>query len=115
MDITYKLTYRQQMPVMKLSGRFDAEGAAFIKGQITTLVNETQPNLVVNMSDVSFIDSLGLTALVSGLKLCRRNHGTLKLVGLQTSVRLLFEITRLDHAFEIYDSEEEAFNSFERS
>ena len=114
MDISYKLAQNRGVPVMRLAGRFDAEGAAFIKAQISSLVSETKPNLVINMGEVSFIDSLGLTALVSGLKLCRRNHGALKLVGLQPNVRQLFEITRLDHAFELYETETEAFNSFER-
>lgn len=114
MDLTYKLAQRYGVPIMRIAGRFDAEGAAFIKNQFATLVSETQPNLVINLTEVSFIDSLGLTALVSGLKLCRRNRGSLKLVGLQSSVHLVFEITRLDRAFEIYETEDEAFANFER-
>ena len=114
MDLTYKLVHDKNVPVMRLTGRFDAEGAAFIKSQIAGVVTEVQPNVIVNLSNVSFIDSLGLTALVSGLKLCRRNRGSLKLVGLQENVRMLFEITRLDHAFEIYSTERDAFSSFER-
>ncbi len=114
MDLTYKLAQSQGVPVMRLAGRFDAEGAAFVKSQIASVVNEIQPNLVINMSEVSFIDSLGLTALVSGLKLCRRSQGALKLTGLQPGVQSLFEITQLDHAFDIYNTENEALDSFER-
>ncbi len=114
MELDYKLDDRQSVPVIKLSGRFDAEAAAFVKAQIANLVNEQHPNLIIDMSQVNFVDSLGLAALVSGLKLCRKNQGVLKLTGLQPNVRLLFEITRLDQAFELYDDLESAFNSFKR-
>lgn len=113
MKLQYNLK-QASVPLIELGGRFDAEGAAFLKGQLPHLVSEQQPNLVINMNDVSFVDSLGLTALVSGLKLCRKNRGILRLVGLQPSVRLLFEITRLDHAFEIFDTVEEALADFNR-
>jgi anti-sigma B factor antagonist len=112
MDLDYKLDERRSIPVMKLAGRFDAEAAAFVKGQISNLVNEQQPNLVIDMSQVTFVDSLALAALVSGLKLCRKNRGVLKLVGLQPGVRLLFEITRLDQAFELHDNTDSAFAAF---
>ena len=114
MELEYKLDERQNLPVIKLRGRFDAEAAAFVKAQIANLVNEQQPNLIIDLSQVSFVDSLGLAALVSGLKLCRKNRGALKLVGLQSNVRMLFEITRLDQAFELYDDLESALASFNR-
>ena len=114
MDLEYKLDDTQSVPVIRLAGRFDAEAAAFVKAQIANLVSEQRPNLIINMSEVSFVDSLGLAALVSGLKLCRKNRGMLKLVGLQPSVRTLFEITRLDQAFELYPNTADAFGSFNR-
>jgi anti-anti-sigma factor len=114
MNVQYKLNQKNSVPVIELSGRFDAEGGAFLKGQLPNLVTEQQPNLIIDMSGVTFVDSLGLTALVSGLKLCRKNRGTLRLIGLQPSVRLLFEITRLDHAFELFDTVDLAMADFNR-
>jgi anti-sigma B factor antagonist len=114
MNVQYKLNQKNSVPLIELNGRFDAEGGAFLKGQLPSLVSEQQPNLIIDMNGVTFVDSLGLTALVSGLKLCRKNRGILRLVGLQPSVRLLFEITRLDHAFELYDSVEAAMADFNR-
>jgi anti-sigma B factor antagonist len=109
MQLEYKLDNRDGVNVMRLKGRFDTEGAAFVKSQITGLVNEQHPNLAVDMSEVSFLDSLGLAALVSGLKLCRRNQGAMMLIGLQPSTKMLFEVTRLDKAFQLYEDEESAF------
>jgi anti-sigma B factor antagonist len=112
MNLEYKLDEADHMPVIRLAGRFDAEAAAFVKSQIHNLATDLQPNLMIDLHNVHFIDSLGLAALVSGLKICRKQGGALKLVGLQANVRQLFELTRLDHAFEIYPSLENALASF---
>src|SRR5262245_8255126 len=109
MELEYKLDHRAGIPLIRLEGRFDAEAAAFLKSQINNLVNEQQPNLVIDMRRVSFVDSLGLAALVSGLILCRRHQGVLKLFGLQSSPKMLFEVTRLDKAFQLFENEESAF------
>lgn len=114
MDLEYKLDIQENLPVIRLAGRFDAEAAAFVKSQIYSLVNEAQPNLLVDLLNVSFIDSLGLTALVSGLKLCRKNGGLLRLVGLQPSVRAPFELTRLDKVFEIFPDNASALAAFNK-
>jgi anti-sigma B factor antagonist len=60
------------------------------------------------MTQVEFMDSSGLATLVGALKWCRRNGSQLKLVGLVQRVRNIFEISRLESIFQIYDSEAEA-------
>lgn len=114
MDLEYKLDDQGNLPVIHLAGRFDAEAAAFVKSQIYNLVSNVQPNLVINLLNVSFIDSLGLTALVSGLKLCRQHGGLLRLVGLQPKVRAPFELTRLDRVFEIFSDTDSAVAAFQK-
>ncbi len=64
--------------------------------------------LVVNLSEVNFIDSSALSTLVQGLKHCREKGGDLMLCNLQQPVRVIFELTRLDKAFGIYPSEQAA-------
>ncbi len=114
MELDYQIAYRSGIPLIYLRGRFDAEAASFVKVQLLSLVNEQQPNMVVNMQGVNFVDSLGLVALVSGMKLCRKNRGVFRLVGLQPTVRFLFEMTRLDQAFELFPTDEDAFADFAR-
>jgi anti-anti-sigma factor len=60
------------------------------------------------MSGVSFLDSSGLAALVSGLKAAREAGGTLKLAGVNEQARQVFEITRLDQVFELYPDRDAA-------
>ena len=66
--------------------------------------------LVINMTDVGFMDSSGLAIFVEALKWCRQNSSELNLVGMTQGVRNIFEISRLDSIFQIYDSEAEALS-----
>ncbi len=97
--------------VIELSGRFDAY-------EVPKLIEwfDGKPdakNVVVNLAGVTFIDSSGLAALVKILKRCRQNSGELGLSNLQQAVLIIMELTRLDKAFDIYDTEAEAIQAIE--
>ncbi|HEU0265271.1 MAG TPA: STAS domain-containing protein, partial [Geobacterales bacterium] len=68
--------------------------------------------ILVDLNDVRFIDSSGLGALVSGFKNAISHQGTLKLAGLQSQVKSMFELTRLHRVFEIFDSAAEGLDTF---
>lgn len=95
--------------VLELAGRFDAYEVPAV---IEWFENrEAVKRVVVNLNGVGFIDSSGLSTLVKGLKRCRQNEGDLVLCNLQQAVRIIFELTRLDKAFTIYDDEQSAVNA----
>lgn len=72
----------------------------------------TEKNIVVNLGEVSYIDSGGLGTLV-GLYTSARNSGaTIKLANLQRRITELLQITKLLTVFEVYGSEQEAVQSF---
>jgi anti-sigma B factor antagonist len=96
--------------VLRLSGRFDAHVAPEVKGLLER--SDAPARMVVDLSAVTFIDSTALAALVRGMKNCRQKSGDLRLCGLQQSVRIIFELTRLDRAFEILPNEDAAISSF---
>ena len=98
--------------ILKLAGRFETHTAPEVRQWFdeTTLLKPT--HLVVNMHDVAFIDSTGLSTLIHGMKRAREMDGDLRLCGLQQSVRMIFELTRLDKVFEIFINEDDAVNSF---
>jgi anti-sigma B factor antagonist len=104
------IRYEDQVVVLELAGEIDMKCSADLKSKIKELLSNKPPVLVVNMTDVSFMDSSGLATLVGALKWCRENNSELKLVGLVERVRSIFEICRLDSVFEIYDSEAKAFS-----
>ncbi len=98
--------------ILELSGRFDAYSAPAAREWIESASELEPANIVVNLSGVQFVDSTALATLVQGMKRCRQLKGDLRLCGLQQPVRMIFELTRLDKAFEIFTAEEEAVQAF---
>lgn len=98
--------------ILRLAGRFDTLNAGAVQAWINEATEVEPANLVVNLEDVQFVDSTGLATLVAGMKRSREMKGDLRICGLQQPVRMIFELTRLDKAFEIFNSEEEAVQAF---
>ena len=91
--------------VLKIRERkLDASVSPELKGEFLLLCNPQTKNLVVDLSDVEFCDSSGLSALHIAECKMRENGGIVKLVGLQKKVLTLIRISRLDRAFSIHDS-----------
>lgn len=90
--------------IAQLSGRFDSYEAP----RLTSWFEQANSKVIVNLTDVSFVDSSALALLVKGMKHCRQRGGDLALCGLQQPVKVIFELTRLDKAFTIYPTQDEA-------
>ena len=73
---------------------------------------ETNPRVLIDMSNITFLDSSGLGALVAIWRRLSSREGEIKLCSIPPSVRTVFEITRMHRVFEIYETEEEALASF---
>ena len=65
-------------------------------------------NVLVNMTDVGYIDSSGIATLVEGLQLSRQTKTRLGLYGLRNNARSVLELARLHKVFAIFDNEQEA-------
>lgn len=98
------------IPVLHPQGRFEAYTIAPVRTWFEE--NKNAANIVVDLSGVTFLDSTALAALVQGMKHCRQQNGNLHLAGLQPSVKLIIELTRLDKAFGIYPDVETAVSAF---
>ena len=98
--------------VLQLKGRFDAHEVEPVNAWIQEVIAQDKVKVVVNLAGVNFIDSTALSTLVRGMKKCREKQGDLHLCCLQQPVRVIFELTRLDKAFDIYATEAEASQSF---
>ena len=102
MDYTIrKLSARHA--VISLSGRFDAAVVPELKNALKSTVANGLALLALDMSGVSFIDSSGLSALVSGFKAAREQGGMLVLANVGDQIRVALELTRLNQIFTIYD------------
>jgi anti-sigma B factor antagonist len=103
---------RRNVQILELTGRLDTYTAPPIRQWLEEAAANSPALIVVNLERVNFLDSTGLATLVQGMKRCRQSMGDLRLCSLQQPVRLIFELTRLDKAFEIYPGEEEAVHAF---
>ena len=99
--------------ILDLRGRlvFD-EGDVSCIERIDRLIREERIQIVVNLQDVSYIDSAGVGALVSKYVTLRKRGGNLKLMCLSERVRHVLSIAQLFGVFESFESEELAIRSF---
>jgi len=103
------------MMVLRLKGRLDATSAKGFREEMERLVGEGRIRMVVHMGAIDFIDSSGLGALVGSLRSVNRRGGDIKVAALQAPVRSVFELTRLDRIFEIFDDAAAAAAAFENN
>jgi anti-sigma B factor antagonist len=90
--------------------RLDAHNSGDLRDRILKLLESGETRLVIDLSEVRFIDSSGLGALLSGYKNATLRSGSFVLAGLQPRVQSMFELTRLHRVFEIYPNVEGALS-----
>jgi anti-sigma B factor antagonist len=94
--------------ILAVGGRFDAHSAPEVRNWLLEQTAAPPSKLVINLAEVTFIDSTALATLVQGMKRCRQQAGDLAVCNLQSPVRIIFELTRLDKALGLYTDEAEA-------
>lgn len=113
--MSVKLLVRQvgDVTVVDAAGRITlGEGASAFRDLIRDLVAKENKKLLVNLSEVSYIDSSGIGEMVSSYTTVTNRGGQLKLVGLNKRVKDLLQITKLYTVFEVFDDEASGVRSF---
>jgi len=110
MDISSRT--KGEIVILDISGEIDLYNAPEIKDIINKLIEQKKYNVIINLKDVTYIDSSGIGALISSLSNLKKYQGGLKIINVFASVKKVFELTKLTSFFEIYDSEDEALNSY---
>jgi anti-sigma B factor antagonist len=114
-QVSVKLTTRQvgDVTVIDAAGRITlGEGASAFREAIRDLAAKGNAKVLLNLSEITYIDSSGIGELVSGFTTVRNQGGVLKLVGLTKRVQDLLQITKLYTVFDVYDDEPTAIRSF---
>ena len=99
---------RKGVPVLEVRGEVDVSTSPELRNRLAGISEAGQKVVVVDLTDVSFVDSTALGVLVSGLKRFRSDGGDLRLVVTQPHIAKVFEITGLTEVFAIYRTSEEA-------
>ena len=87
--------------VLTLAGEIDLHGSPALANELRALIKGKPEKLVIDLSNVSYIDSSGLATLIDGMRKVEAYRGKLYLVGMQEAVRGIFETSRLDQAFRV--------------
>ena len=93
--------------VRSLETRMDAKVAADFKTEIGRIVDEGNRWIVFDVGQIAFVDSSGLGAIVSSLKMVGK-EGDLVIAGAGETVKSLFKLTRMDRVFQMFATEKEA-------
>lgn len=112
-----RITSRQvgEVVVLDMSGRITVgEGNLLLREMVGNLVESGKKNIVLNLGEVTYVDSSGLGELVKTHTTIRNLQGELKLVSLSKRVEDLLQMTKLSSVFDIYEDEPSAMGSFGR-
>jgi anti-sigma B factor antagonist len=115
--VSMKASNRQVdgITVVDMSGRITlGEGSVVLRDSIRDLISKGQKKILLNLGDVTYIDSSGIGELVSAFTAVRREGGELKLLKLTKKVHDLLQITKLYTVFDIKDDEATAIQSFSK-
>ena len=99
--------------IVDLSGRITlGEGSVVLRDTIKDLLGKGSKKILLNLGDVSYIDSSGIGELVSAFTSVQRQGGELKLLNLTEKVHDLLQITKLYTVFDVKDDEAAAVGAF---
>ncbi|NWF85976.1 MAG: STAS domain-containing protein [Bryobacteraceae bacterium] len=114
--MSVKLTMRQvgDVTVIDAAGRITlGEGSSAFRDSIKDLVSKGSRKMLLNLAEVSYIDSSGIGELVSGFTTVSNAGGSLKLLNLTKRIQDLLQITKLYTIFEVFDDEAAALATFQ--
>jgi anti-sigma B factor antagonist len=97
--------------VLPLKGEIDLHVSPSVTASLNAMIAKKPKSLVVDLSEVSYIDSAGLAALIEAMQNVEHYGGKFALAGLQETVRSIFEISRLDQVFQIFPDADAALSA----
>ena len=97
--------------VIEANGRLDMVAAPRLKALVQVAVTDAQTPVVVDLAGVEFIDSTGLGALISGLRVTRQAGSDLRIAGAGAQVLSVLAMTRIDKVIQPYPSVEDALRA----
>ena len=103
---------KDSVKIVDLTGEVDLYNSPSLRAKFGSLLKKKEKAILINLKQVSYIDSSGLATFVELLQKMSAYKGKLKLSGLGRSIRNVFEVSRLDGVFSISESEADALKGF---
>ncbi|MBU0495818.1 MAG: STAS domain-containing protein [Chloroflexi bacterium] len=115
-EITVHTRWTEEgIAVLSLTGRLDAQSAPVVQQTLCALMERDGHHVLVNMAEVNFIDSTGLTALMAGFQLAAAQGRSVRVCCVQPNVRVVLQLTMLDRLLSVHDDEAGALANFPQS
>lgn len=113
MSVNLNIRQVGDVTVVDVAGRITlGEGSSALRDTLKEIVGKGQKNILLNLGEVSYIDSSGIGELVSGFTTVTNAGGKLKLLNLNKRVKDLLQITKLYTVFDVHEDEAHAIRSF---
>jgi anti-sigma B factor antagonist len=112
---TYTTQDGNTVIVLTPAGRLDITTAWQFRLKLQECISKLSRHVVVNLGNVNFIDSSGLTSLVAGMRDADKVKGSFRICNVHPEAKLVFEVTMMDTVFEIFETEEESLEGVPRS
>ncbi len=113
MRIETSLRHLDGIPVLDVVGEIDIYTTPQFKEAVSAAIDENKPAIIINMTQVTYMDSSGFGTLLSATKRLRPLDGALYLTGCNDSIQRMLQITRLNTIFGVYATEDEALAAAE--
>lgn len=102
--VNIKIDQKDKHVILTVSGEVDLYSSPNVRKNIIALTSQKIPTVILDLKNVSYMDSSGVATLVEGLQIIEKYNGKLLLCGLNSMVREVFELSRLDTVFSIYEN-----------
>ncbi len=110
--LRFKTKHVGEVNLVKFSGEIDYSNFRSMKELLSSMLKDGKTKLIVDLDDIDFLDSSGLSLFISLSKEARKRGGAIKLVKVKDQILQMLKITHLVEIFDLYRTEEDAILSF---
>ena len=111
-DISFETRVENDMVVISINGQLDSFASRDLKAELQELIDARNYRLLLDLENVNYVDSSGIGAVVAAAQQVRKRKGDVKLFGMAADIRKIFELVGASKVLEIFETEQEAMNSF---
>jgi len=111
-DVSFAVRTQNGVDVIDVSGQLDAFTTPDVKAEFKKLTDARRYKFVLNLEKVNYVNSTAIGAIVAVAQQVRRRKGDLKVFGMKEDIRKVFDLVGASKILEMFETEQEAVNSF---
>ena len=103
-----KILEKGMVTIVVIEGNIMQEEIALFRSRLEDLIESGKIRIIIDMSGVNYLSSMGLSVLISAKNQLQQQHGDLKIASVNQLIRNLFEVTRLVKKLDVYETIDDA-------